>query len=160
MALTSSRAMASVYFSLIPSKTESAAPTTGRERTRKGSDRRRREEKKRGDEHSLRGWRALTGGLQMVMSATPSSPTSMVTRIAAMAAGGSREGGGREQRRGRERKRARSEAAGGAFYGVGRGSRSLHGTKKNDLTHTSDRGESIGSRRLIHGEWKRRSRAI
>ena len=28
------------------------------------------------------GCRALTGGLQMVMSATPSAPTSMVTRIA------------------------------------------------------------------------------
>lgn len=33
------------------------------------------------------GWSALTGGLAMVMSATPSAPTSMVTRIdpAAMA---------------------------------------------------------------------------
>jgi hypothetical protein len=27
------------------------------------------------------GWSALTGGLAMVMSATPSAPTSMVTRI-------------------------------------------------------------------------------
>jgi hypothetical protein len=50
----------------------------------------------------------------MVMSATPSPPTSMVTRIASMAAGGSREGGGREQRRGRERKQMSEQGSGRA----------------------------------------------
>jgi len=56
------------------------------------------------------GWSALTGGLAMVMSATPSAPTSMVTRIdpAAMAGRslarwiGAEGDGGVARRRGRD----------------------------------------------------------
>jgi hypothetical protein len=50
MALTSSRSIASAYFSFNP--------------------------------WMMMGCSALTGGLQMVTTATPSAPTSMVTRIA------------------------------------------------------------------------------
>jgi len=78
----------------------------------------------------LMGWSALTGGLAMVMSATPSAPTSMVTRIdpAAMGTHGpwdascSAAGSPRERKGTRESGREGEKTEGGL---VGKGKRKL-----------------------------------
>lgn len=87
MALTSSRSIASAYFSFNPWMTAGSSKNPQSEHTE--SETKRVNQKKKEEEIEIKkrggllmGCSALTGGLQMVTTATPSAPTSMVTRIA------------------------------------------------------------------------------